>query len=462
MKYLFKAILALTIATNCWGNQTATLTPILPESELPFTIEIEEASFSLPVGLQSYASASYKGKWVLLAGRTNGLHGFANVGNNFPPQFQNTTVFVVNPTTGVTKSRSFVGSGLSQEKIDSLSVVASQSCQNQTKLFIVGGYGINTATGQMETKSTFTRIDLKKLISWVETGAPDIEDAIEQASHDFIKVTGGALFQNSSHDPFLLILGQNFQGDYTDDSNGDYTRQIRSFWVRDVNGELHVTPHYKDDINPDYRRRDLPVGAILHRNEAAYVAFGGVFTLDDDGVWTVPIVIKPHGSSSQADPNKPDTFKQGMNQYDCPKVGLYSTKHQNMYMILPGGLSYGYYDSGNFVTSDMIPFINQVTTIKINRNYVFSQYIMTNEYPEIISQVVNPGNPFLFGAEAEFFVAEDIATFRNEVIQLDKLKKPTVIGYIVGGIMSTLPNTNTMADSTSSPYIFAVRLIPKS
>jgi len=36
-----------------------------------------------------------------------------------------------------------------------------------------------------------------------------------------------------------------------------------------------------------------------------------------------------------------------------------------------------------------------------------------------------------------------------------------VIGYLVGVIMSTLPNTNTFTDSTASPYIFTVKLIPK-
>ena len=33
-----------------------------------------------------------------------------------------------------------------------------------------------------------------------------------------------------------------------------------------------------------------------------------------------------------------------------------------------------------------------------------------------------------------------------------------MIGYIVGGIMSTLPNTNVRSDTAASPYIFKVTL----
>lgn len=460
MKQLLKIVFLLTMGFLWGDNQTPTTTPVLPEAGLPFTIEIEEASFALPTGLQAYARATYNNKWVLLAGRTNGLHGFASVGNNFPPQYQNTTVYVVDPAKGITHSRSLVGSGLTQDEIDILSVVAPQSCQNGSSLYIVGGYGINTTSGLMETKNTLTQIDLKKLVSWVETGAPSIKKAIQMATHEYLRVTGGALFRNTDHDPFLLIVGQNFAGLYTSGSNGIYTDQIRSFWLQDINGELAIIPHQSATIDPDYRRRDLPVAPILNNNESAYVAFGGVFTLSG-GVWTVPIFIQPQGESSQDDPLDPSTFKQGMNHYECPKIGLYSTRTKEMYVVLPGGLSYGYFSGGVFQTDSEVPFINQVTTININKKKEYAQFIMDNEYPFIASTGTNPGNQLLFGTEARFFHAPGVATFRNDVIQLDTIKKPTVIGYIVGGIMSTLPNTVTPADSTSSPYIFTVKVVPR-
>src|SRR5262245_624885 len=108
-------------------NQTDTLSPIFSESALPFTLQIDVANFQLPSGIQAYASAVHEGRWLLLEGRTNGLHGFANVGNNFPPAAQNTRVYVIDPATGSSWSKDLhdLDSGLSQEEIDNLSTTAA-------------------------------------------------------------------------------------------------------------------------------------------------------------------------------------------------------------------------------------------------------------------------------------------------------------------------------------------------
>ncbi len=442
-------------------NQTATLDIPIPETDLPFTIQIDQASFSLPTGLQSFASGIYKDLWVILAGRTNGLHGFDNIGNNFPPNFQNTTVFVIDPSTGASYSRSLLdGSGLSQSVIDTLSVVASQPFQKGRSLYIVGGYGINTATGEMETKNTLTEIDLKRTIRWVLHEESSLKKAVRQTKNPLLQVTGGFLFQNSDHDPFLLMLGQNFVGLYRDGSNGAYTQQIRPFWLVDEKEQFAILPHPSSKTFSDYRRRDLNIVPVYRNDKPAYIALAGVFTLTD-GVWTVPITIFPDGSSFEPDPNKVSSFKQAMNHYNCPAFSLYSTKHKETYIVLPGGISYGYFSNGIFTTDSEFPFINQVTTIKIDALDQYTQYIMDGEYPTIPVPETDPVEPLLFGAEAIFFPAADIHLYHNGTIRLDKIKKPTVIGYIAGGIMSKVPNTTSNSDSTASPYIFTVTLIPK-
>lgn len=462
MKPFINAVIACAMSMNlAWGdNQTITLSPVIPESPLPFTIQLDVAGFSLPVGVQSYAAAIHDGKWLLLAGRTNGVHGFSNVGNNFPPSAQNTDVYVVDPSTGANWSRSLLVGDLSADEIDMLSVTASQAFQKGDKLYVVGGYGINTGTGDMETKNTLTEIQVGKMISWVMHGSPSAKESIRYVSNPLLQVTGGFLYQLHDHHPMLLMLGQNFAGLYHDSSNGLYTMQIRPFWLNDQN--LHI--HYKSSptIYPDYRRRDLNIVPILQNNQFAYVAFAGVFTLTT-GIWTVPITIYPNGSSSEPDPTHPNTFKQAMNHYNCPSFGLYSSGRNEMYVLFPGGLSYGYFSGGSFQTDAEIPFINQVTTVKIDSNNNYTQYLMNGEYPFLVSTGSNPGNQLLFGAEAQFFPKDGVPLFANGVIQLDALpNEPIVIGYIVGGIMSTLPNTNVITDSTSSPYVFTVTLIPKT
>ena len=188
------------------------------------------------------------------------------------------------------------------------------------------------------------------------------------------------------------------------------------------------------------------------------MAYAGVFTLST-GVWTVPVVIDDTGMPTMADPNLPTTFKQGMNHYICATASLYSKKYTNMYHLFFGGISYGFYSNGVFETDSEIPFINQVTTIQMDKNGKFSQYLMNGQYPVIKSTRTNPGNTLLFGAGA-YFIPNNILKYANGVISLDNIRQPTVIGYIVGGIQSTLPNTNVMADSAASPYVFKVTLVP--
>src|SRR4051794_24984174 len=89
------AVLAAQLALCTWPgvagaatNQTPTLTPLAPASELPFRVEmrpVDVGSMAMPT-LHSYTAAQYDGKWILFGGRTNGLHGFEQSGAvNFPP-----------------------------------------------------------------------------------------------------------------------------------------------------------------------------------------------------------------------------------------------------------------------------------------------------------------------------------------------------------------------------------------
>ncbi len=461
---------SLLLGTDNLYNQTPTTTPILPPTTLPFTLSIDQMNLNLPNGWHSGAVATWGNKCLLLAGRTNGLHGFDSGNNNFPPRAQNLSIYVIDFKKMRVYQRALndPASGLTQQQIDTLSVTSPQSYQSGRTLYITGGYGVDSATGQMGTKPTLTAIDIPGLIHWVTH--PDSSGTaakqIRQTTDPLVQVTGGYMAQVSPHTPTLLIFGQNFTGFYSDSSNGDYTQQVRAFTILDNGQTLHVLANpNQPPQNPSYRRRDLNVVPILSPGKngpiESFVALSGVFTLNE-GIWTVPVLIASDGSSSMADPNDPNTFKQGMNNYASANIGLYSEDTEEMYIIIPGGLTYGYFDNGVFLTDSEIPFTNEVTTVKIDPNGNFSQYIMDAQYPTILSTFSNPGNTLLFGAGATFIPAQGLPLYRNEVIGLDNLPSgPTVIGYIVGGIQSTLPNTSTRADSAASPYIFQVTLTPR-
>lgn len=449
-------------------NQTPTVSPIFPSNELPFRIQIEQANFSLPNGFHSGAQAQHKGKWLFITGRTNGLHGFDPGNNNFPPSEQNKIVYVVDPVNEVVLSRSLEdpSSGLTPTQVDLLSVTSPQSYQSKDTLYITGGYGVDSSTGLFSTKDTLTAINIPGLIHWVTNPAVG-ETAVQyirQISNPIFQVTGGFMTQIGKH-PTLLVFGQNFTGFYHDDSNGDYTEQVRRFHIIDdeVTLRVNIEPSKPKHRDPSFRRRDLNVVPIISKNESQkLVAFSGVFTLSG-GAWTVPVKISANGHSFMHDPFRSKTFKQSMNNYVCPTLGLFSKKHGDMYTTLFGGISYGFFSNGTFQTDPELPFINQVTTIELNKHGHYKQFLMDAQYPVILSTQSNPGNQLLFGAGADFLLNTDLPHYENGVLKLDKLgNKPILVGYIVGGIQSTLPNTNTITDSSASPYIFKVILIPKA
>lgn len=445
-------------------NQTPTTTPIITDQSLPFGVHLELADFELPNGLQSYAFAIFQGKWLFIDGRTNGLHDFSSGDDNFPPSAQNKVVYVVDPIAKTVFSRSLhdPSSGLSQRQIDLLSVTSPQSYYQDDTLYITGGYGVDSATGEFSTKDCLTAINIPGLMHWVMNPSPSetASQHIRQLFHPIFQVTGGYMTKIRDN-PTLLVFGQNFKGYYHSDSNGLYTQQVRRFNIIDDGTKLGVRvlssrPGYPQ---PAFRRRDLNVVPIIHYEGGRYhqqlIAFSGVFTIPG-GIWTVPVVINSRGKCTMDSPYLPGTFKQGMNNYVCPTVGMFSKKSGNMYTIFLGGISYGYFEDGQFTTDPEIPFINQITTVKYDKEGNFSQYLMDAEYPVIISTQSNPGNRLLFGAGAQFIPVNEELFYGNGVLNFDLLKEPVLVGYVVGGIQSTVPNTNGPSDTAASPYIFKV------
>lgn len=462
---LFACIALGMVSAAYADNQTATLSPVLPQTGLPFRIVIEKENFEMPVGLHSGVIGIYKGQLVFIAGRTNGVHGFGL--DTFPPDKQNTNIYVFNIKTGAVSSRALndPSSGLNQQQIDDLSVTSPQSYQEDETLYMTGGYGFDNHLGDYTTKPLLTAFYLPGIIKWVTQPADKNNSVIKnmrQLSNSEFQVTGGKMVKMGN--VIELVFGQNFTGAYTDGSNGTYIEQVRRFRLNENNGQLAVTilPSKPSVPDPNYRRRDLNVlPALFTRNnllEYGLIAYAGVFT-PSAGVWTVPVIIDKNGNTSMSDPNAGSTFKQAMNQYTCATVSLYNRKEMNMYHLFLGGISFGFFSGGSFQTDSEIPFINQITTVKMDKAGNFSQYLMNTEYPVILSTGSNPGNQLLFGAAA-YFIPEKIKQYTNHIISLDAIRGPTVIGYVVGGIMSTVPNTVTKSDSTASPYVFKVTLIP--
>ncbi|MGC1481107.1 MAG: hypothetical protein WA771_11425 [Chthoniobacterales bacterium] len=466
MKLLFTA-LGAALAGLAWtqaADQTANFSPITLTNNLPYTVALAEHDMggaTVPT-LQGFADGQIDNEWVVLAGRTNGLHDFTNDGLiNFPPAAQNRTIWVIDPVSKQTWSRDLddATSGLSAAQIDSLSTTAPQVAQQGDTLYVIGGYGYDTGLAAFQTYPTLTALNLPDVISWVKTGSPTLASTVLQTTDEFLRVTGGELFLLGGR--AQLVFGQDFAGGYTPGSNGDYTKQVRTFQINLSAGSVSISLPSAEAPRPEYRRRDLNVVPIMQGSAAlgydtGLVALSGVFT-PSFGIWTVPVEITANGATYMANPLDAGTFRQGMNSYRSASISLFSPSLDQTQNLLLGGISVQYFDSatGMIATDPNIPFINGITAVIRDGNGNYSQTYL-GEFPSI----PNPANgnaPFLLGAEADFFPLPGISDFGNGVLNADAITTPTTIGYIYGGIIAEQPNRGNTA---ASNLIFSVTLSP--
>lgn len=432
-------------------------------AELPFTIELKPSTWSgsapLPE-LQSFASATTPdGKWLLMCGRTEGLHGFAGTGGssspkeNFALTVMNHFVYVVDPAARKVWYRSVWH--LAPDLAPTLLLTNPENVQVGNKLIIVGGYGYTANEKGMLTQPLLTVVDVKETVAAVMDPDKPIGNAIRQAAPDvFFSVTGGELLHNDG--TYYLVFGQNFGGFYTPLTNGKYTFEVRSFQLEDnPSGIPKVIAKSRtgESSQEQFRRRDLNVvPAVRPSGQWGLTVYGGVFT-KSFGVWMSPVYADPTGNGVTL--TLDDTgFKQQMCQYATANLPIYDSIDKSMYTVLFGGISLVSYNTRlrRFQADAGIPFIDQVSCIHRDARGKSVEYLVTNDSG---APLVFPG---LLGAESKLIPTSAARSlFTNECLDLGRLSGRTLVGYIFGGIEADKPNHGT---TYASDQLFEVYVTP--
>ena len=60
--------------------------------QVPFQLELEPVTATAVPPIHSFAFAKSGSKWLIIGGRTNGLHGFSS-NDNFALEYANTTIY---------------------------------------------------------------------------------------------------------------------------------------------------------------------------------------------------------------------------------------------------------------------------------------------------------------------------------------------------------------------------------
>ena len=423
----------LFIFTSCVNGQ-----------QQPFQVTIKPFQISGLVGIQSFAIGHSDGKWLIIGGRLDGLHR-RQPWASFDKAGQNDQLIVVDPV-GL-KKWSAPLSSLPIPMQEQLSSTNMEFQQDGPYLYVAGGYGYSNSEADHITYPYLTAIKVPEVIKSIIAGT-SFASSFRQIKDQRLAVTGGYL--NKIDGTYYLTGGQRFEGRYNPMNHPtfkqEYTNSIRKFNIHDNGSELNVThvEELTDTVN--LHRRDFNViPQILPDGSQGLTAFSGVFQLNADLPYLNCVNIDSSGYKVNND------FAQYYNQYQCAHIPLYSAKAIEMHNLFFGGIAQYRDSAGIRIQNNDVPFVKTITRVTRNSSGKMTENKLPIEMPTFL------------GAGAEFIPVENLPKYGNEVIKLDALPSDTtLLGYIYGGINSSIPNIfwiNDGTQSVTSSTIFKVFIV---
>jgi hypothetical protein len=505
--------LCLALAGGCASRpQPAIAPPGEPAAtgDVPYRLTLRPFSIAGLPGLHSFASGGAADRYVVLAGRTNGLHGFAPNRQaaqfpSFPIQQANDTVYLLDLVHARLLGQAKV-TGLPKPYASQLRASNPQSILVGDFLYVLGGYGPDPATGAMVTLPWATAIDYSALVAALQGGQP-LDQAFADKNmasfeHPALAIGGGDL--EIWNGDFLLLYGHRFDGEYTGDGSPafqEYSNSIRVFSIQAsrqgdavklaVNFKGTV-PDVAPGLDPDnpYHRRDLTVDAALDpAGQPRIGVYGGVFKGGRMEGYLHPLYVSS-GSDLGLAVGEDTAASQLLSQYDCPVVQVYSAAKKAMYSTFFGGISQYWWDpacqclrrdavnlSDPKVLADGLPFIASVSTLRVTESGT-AQFLHSAESfppPGAAPSCPTSGPPAsasFLGAETKLVIAEGGPAASNGVLLLDAMpRKQLVIGYLLGGIAASCPPggdnglrcyASTQGGSCASNRLYEVSLDPRA
>jgi hypothetical protein len=410
-------------------------------------VVLQELTIPNMPGLQSFAWGQHEGEWLLIGGRTDGLHRrqpFAA----FLAADNNTMAHVVNPTNAQVWSASL--SALPTAIYEQLQSTNMEFEQRGDQLYIIGGYGFSPTANDHITHNKLTAVNVPATITAIKTSG-SLTPHFRQITDERMAVTGGYL--GLLNDTFHLVGGQRFIGRYNpqgpDFGPGfvqEYTNAIRRFQIADDGTSLSLIDLVETVDTVNLHRRDYNlVPQVFPDGTRGFTAFSGVFQYGVDLPWLNTVDITPEGYTVVPD------FEQLLNQYHTAHLPAWSATQASMSTVFFGGIGQYYFDgNGQLWNDENVPFVNTISRVRRGSDGG-------------MSEVAIGSMPALLGASAEFIITPDVPQLEGGILDLDAMSGDTVLaGHIVGGITSSAANiffVNTGTQSDASTRVFRVLLV---
>lgn len=418
-------------------------------AQAPYTITLKKAANQPAPALQSFCIATSGNLWLLIGGRTNGFHGTAGSGASFPTSESNKKIWVVD----IAANRSW-SADIPSNLLYQLSATNIPFCQVGNTLYMIGGYGAGCAPDSCyQTFTQITTLDVQRVIAAVQN-RQQLSNYIKTTNDSRMQVTGGYLTNLRSS--FLLVMGQNYPGKYTQGAVGKYAEQIARFSIDNSGSQPVVTSYSTATTQQQYNganqfhRRDYPSVTMVMPNDRTVgtAIFAGVFN-KQGGPFVNPVYASPSGFGVST---VIDTFVQRYCMYDCATISAFNSANNQAYVSFIGGITDWTIDAqGNEVpgnAANFMPWFNRVSTIVRSTSG-------TQEYPQKSATL-----PGYIGANAAFVLAPNVPIFNGttEVIDYSKLSGNTMIGWMYGGIEATAEQSNGFNPTNASSTIYEVWL----
>lgn len=409
----------------------------------PFSVSITPVAISGAPAIHSFAFASYNDKWLFIGGRTNGLHGFLPP-FGFPSSGINDSAFVVDPVANKTWAASL--SSLPVNIREAVTLSNMEYYQNDSMLYMVGGYGFKSSLNDFVTFSKLTAIDIKALMNAVTNGN-NINSCFRQINNANLAVAGGEMKMIDS--VYYLVFGHKFDGRYDrSDTTGfftqEYSNQIRKFQIMDDGTNLSISNYSAITDTVNFHRRDYNlVPQIFPNGDYGLTAFSGVFQYGINLPYLTSVDISSSGYTVNSN------FSQNLSQYSSAHMPVYDSINNVMHTLFFGGMSMYYIDSVTqlVATDSLVPFVNTISKVSRSGNGTLTE------------TALNIKMPSLLGTNAVFIVKPSVKNTHG-IIDLNALSGNTNVGYIIGGISSPDPNISETdpALSSASFTIFKVKI----
>jgi hypothetical protein len=414
------------------------------QSNFEYDLLLEPVSFPNLPGLHSYAFGQHDGKWLVLGGRKDGLHARQPF-NAFPAAQNNTDIYVIDVDGQQFWSASVTS--LPTSIAEQLQSTNMNFHQDGDTLYIIGGYAFSASANDHKTFDKLTTIQVSSLMDDIINGNP-IQGNFKQISSANFALCGAQM--GMVGDTFYVVGGHRFDGRYNPMGNPTYTQaysnQIRKFRVDNSGTQLSINNYSTITDAVHLRRRDynlLP--QIFPDGTEGFTISSGVFQAGVDAPFLYPVDIKPGGYTPQTG------FNQYLSNYHSAKTFLYDSLNNRMHNIFFGGMSQYYYQNGNLVQDNQVPFVKTISRLTRLANGNLEEVQLPIEMPA------------LHGASAEFIPNRALPQYKSEIIKLADIQADTFLaGYIYGGISSPTLNpfsSNQTSTTSASNIIYSVKFV---